>query len=427
MNVELGVNIQLGITVKDIEIDRNAGHVVTTDSGKIRCKWLVDASGFNTLLGRKFNLIEPFERHPVSSRWGRFRNTSTPSSLGNNSWRERVNYMNRFLSTTHFMYKGYWFWVIPIDEVTFSIGIVWRHDLADIDIKSCDEFEAFINKHKGLSEVLGDSYEIVDYHGLKNMARIAKQFYSPDRWFLTGMSAGFLDPLFSSGSAFIAEQNKMIVDLIATDKAALDYEFKNKAACYDAHSHWWLDNFLLHICGNYHGSFDLHDFLFDFLLADYFGLILPAAMTSNWGYDPSVEYGDGRAYSIKLNEMIETGVSKKVHSLQHQLSEFIDSKCGIFANNANQFSPVSSDKDYMKYSRSRGKKLIGESIPEIQKSMLINAYQRALIKMAEISDVFYSTEDLIDVSIEATERNMRLIDAFSRLTESFETTAVNQN
>jgi hypothetical protein len=81
----------------------------------------------------------------------------------------------------------------------------------------------------------------------------------------------------------------------------------------------------------------------------------------------------------------------------------------------------------MKYSRSRGKKLIGESIPEIQKSMLINAYQRALIKMAEISDVFYSTEDLIDVSIEATERNMRLIDAFSRLTESFETTAVNQN
>lgn len=102
---------------------------------------------------------------------------------------------------------------------------------------------------------------------------MADQFYSTDRWFLTGMSAAFLDPLFSSGSAFLSDANRMILDLIETDMAGDADTLRNKTIAYNAHSRWWLENFLLHITGDSRGSYDLMRQLFEPLLMDYFGLI----------------------------------------------------------------------------------------------------------------------------------------------------------
>lgn len=125
MNMEAGIQVMLGCTVTGIQLDREAGHAVTlADGRRLRSRWLVDAAGLNAPLGNQLGLVKPIREHPISSRWMRVRHANVIDDMGSEAWRLRMNYNSRFLSTVHFMYDGYWFWMIPLDEEVFSLGLV---------------------------------------------------------------------------------------------------------------------------------------------------------------------------------------------------------------------------------------------------------------------------------------------------------------
>lgn len=383
MNLKSGIEVHLNCAAQDIELDRDGGHTVTTSDGRtIRCKWLVDAAGLHAPVARKLDLIKPVTHHPVSSRWARVRHAQLLDFLGDDAWRERMNYNSRFLSTVHFMYEGYWFWMIPLDEEVCSIGIVWHHEKADIDIKGEQEFVEFMQRHTALAEVLGDRFEILDYSGMKLMSRMSEQFYSTDRWFLTGMSAAFLDPLFSSGSAFLSDANRMILDLIETDMAGDQEALRNKTVAYNAHSRWWLENFLLHITGNYHGSYDLMRQLFEPLLMDYFGLILPVSMQRQWGYVPGQAQDPAELRQMK-RAMIDQGPAMLVHQINDQLAEFLKEREGVFSRNAGEFFDLKITRDYIKNSLMRGRTICPDTIAKLHGEMLTLSVNMAIRRMSE--------------------------------------------
>lgn len=415
MNVEAGINVLMNCAAKDIVLDAAGGHVVETSDGrKIRCKWLVDAAGMNAPLARKLDLVQPNLDHPISTRWARFKNTNVIDMVGDDAWREKVNYNSRFKSTVHFMYDGYWFWHIPLEEDVYSIGVVWHHDKAPLDIKNADELVAFMRSHKAIDQVMGEKCEVLDFGGLKNMSRISKQFYSNERWFLTGMAAAFLDPLFSSGSAYLTEANRMIVDLIETDMAGDMQAHKQKVTCYNAHSRWWLDNFLLHIKGNYHGSYDLLRQLFEPLLMDYFGLILPFAMMKQWGYEPGVDYGDGSELRKMKNMMVEHGPAARVHHITDELEHFLAEREGIFSRNSGQFFDLKITRGYNRHSLTRGKSLTPMAIEELHKEMLELSATMALRRMA--ASTGRTLQDaMLALGVKAVlEQNTSLRDAFDQ-------------
>lgn len=415
MNIKSGINVILDCAAKEITLDSASGHSVVTSDGKIiRSKWLVDAAGFNAPVARKLDLVKPIEDHVISSRWGRFKNINIIDHLGTQEWRERVNFNSRFPSTTHFMYKGYWFWVIPLEEDLYSIGVVWRHDLVDLQIKGENDFVQFMRSHQALSELLGESFEVVDYHGLKNMSRVADQFYSADRWFLTGMSAAFIDPLFSAGSAFLSDSNRMIMDLIETDMAGDQKALKNKVACYNAHSRWWLDNFMLHIKGNYHGSYDLMRSLFEPMLMDFFGLILPFSMMKQWGYDPSVDYGDGNALRKQKAMMIEQGAAVRVHKITNELSIFLQQHEGLFINNKDHYFDLKITKNYNRHSLSRGRTLSPMAIEELHREMLELSVSLAFTRMAQSTQKHIKDEILMMAVKAVLDHGASLVEAFDQ-------------
>jgi len=284
MNDTIGVITERGVAATNVEIgDCNIMHTVQTAIGSIyKCKWLIDASGFSGILSRQLRDVEKLEKHPVSSAWMRIKNIHDIDDLGDDSWKQRVHFTNRSLSTNHFMYRGYWIWLIPLDAETYSIGVVWHHNKANLSIKNQHELEQFLLSHKWARELFGSNYEMVDFGAMKNMARIAKTIFSKQRWFRTGMAAGFIDPLFSSGSAWLTDINRMIVDIIQSDSQGEQQEAERKVAGYDFYAHWWYDNFLLHITGNYHGNYELHKVLFKTLLMDYFGIVMPASVSEYW-------------------------------------------------------------------------------------------------------------------------------------------------
>lgn len=126
-----------------------------------------------------------------------------------------MRYTSRHLSTLHFLYPGYWVWVIPLRGGLSSIGVVG--DPAQLDgISDAQGLLTFLRRHAELA-ALHESAKPVDFLRYRNLPCATKQFFSSDRWGLTGESASFADPVYSPGGDFIALANDFIVDLIRRD------------------------------------------------------------------------------------------------------------------------------------------------------------------------------------------------------------------
>lgn len=225
MNTRMGIDVRLGVRVlgsgtdlaTHIRLDGKRGHEVDTSDGTIKCSWLVDCTGRSSPLVQMLDLAaEP--GHPAGSYWARYRRANNIDELASDRWRDRINHTERWTSTNHFMYRGYWIWVIPVTNDMISLGVTFRHDLAPMSFKSGAELEAFFRTHKAIDEILGGQAEAVDFFALKQIARISKQHYSEDRWALAGMSGTFLDPIGSTGCWLYAEANKMIGWMIDAER-----------------------------------------------------------------------------------------------------------------------------------------------------------------------------------------------------------------
>lgn len=402
-----GVDVRMGVTVKDIELDREGGHTVVASDGTYKCRWLVDASGFAAPLGRKLGIVKPIEGHPISSYWGRFKNVADLDLLGSKEWRARTQYVTRSLATTHFMYGGYWIWLIPLDSETFSIGVTARHDMTDVEIKGEEEFVEFLRTHKCMRQLL-EHAELADYHQMKNMSRRADRFFSEDRWFLTGIAAAFLDPLLSPGSAWLADANRMIGDLIATDMAGDEKAYRTQVKALNIYANFWLDNFFLHIKGHYHACYDRQRVYFEQLLMQWFGIILPTSMTESWGYTPGMTDDDIAALEAKTKMMMEQNSIVKIDHLIEEFQAFLKARNLEYANNRGQWFDIEIGDQNMRNTRTRGAHLCPENIMEIERKMVVVTIKHALRRMAQIENVSYDEPHLDEVARAMADEHLTL-------------------
>src|SRR5262249_47974573 len=94
----------------------------------IACRWLLDATGRATFLGRRLGLIERNHEHPTAALWGRWQGVRHIDDLAARSPSNglaRKNLSSRRLATNHYIGFGYWVWAIPLGSGETSIGIVW--------------------------------------------------------------------------------------------------------------------------------------------------------------------------------------------------------------------------------------------------------------------------------------------------------------
>ncbi len=263
MNRADGVEVLMGTGLAGppadaIAIDRDRGHIVRTTAGPIRCRWLVDAAGRASPLAHKLDLVEDETRHPSSSYWARFRNTRTIDDLGPDAWRRRNNYTLRQFSTNHMMYRGYWWWLIPLSEDVISIGVETDRRLEPRKCKNVDDLVAWMKEHRWGRDVLGDRYEALDFMAFALTARRAKQYYSRDRWFLTGMSGLVIDALYSTTGITTAFSNRLVGELIRTDRSGDSARFERQLHHFNIFMRMRYEGFLSSI-SNYdrHGSFEV--------------------------------------------------------------------------------------------------------------------------------------------------------------------------
>jgi flavin-dependent dehydrogenase len=161
---------------------------IDTDQGRYRCRYLVDATGRNALMGRKHRGISRIEN------LGRF---AVYSHFGNLNHGEEAEELLRTGNIYVPVVDIGWIWIIPLSGRRLSVGLVVQKERP----KDCDVEELY-RRYLAQSPLLGRLLEGASQDApIRTEADFSysnRQRYGL-RYACCGDAAGFLDPVFSSG------------------------------------------------------------------------------------------------------------------------------------------------------------------------------------------------------------------------------------
>lgn len=225
--VAAGAELRRPVRVREIEVG-SFDHQVTLEvagGGRetVRCRWLIDASGRATVLGKKLGLIDRNELHPTAAIWARFRGVRHIDDIAARGPLHFAsgNISSRRLATNHYMGRGSWTWVIPLGNGETSVGVVFDKRLLDLHERPDREaaFLEFLNANAALRELLdGAELRREDLRFYSHLPYVTRQ-YAGDGWALVGDAAAFLDPYYSPGMDHIAFSVEATLELVRAERA----------------------------------------------------------------------------------------------------------------------------------------------------------------------------------------------------------------
>ncbi len=220
-NTADGVLVRTGVRVTDVELGSGGAlhrFVAGGEEGSERCesRWLIDAAGRASIIARLKGLRVAESEHAIAAVWGRFTGVEDLDNAGSTAFRARVRHSSRMLSTVHFCYPGYWIWFIPLREGIVSVGVVGEKAAIDASCRTKTGFLAFLQSHRAVATLIARA-ELVDLGSYGHLPYATRQYFSADRWGMTGEAASFADPFYSPGSDYIALENDFLTDLVRRD------------------------------------------------------------------------------------------------------------------------------------------------------------------------------------------------------------------
>ena len=193
-----GVHVVEGWRVTEVEFPARGGVVARAraEDGQeyqLQAKFLVDASGRDTLLANKFATKVSNKHHHSAAVFGHFTGARRlpGRAVGNISL---------------FWFDHGWFWFIPLLDGTTSVGAVCHADF--IKSRRTDVttfFKSVIAMSPALSDRLRDAELTGPATATGNYSYKSNRISGPG-YLMVGDAYGFIDPVFSSG-VFIAMQS----------------------------------------------------------------------------------------------------------------------------------------------------------------------------------------------------------------------------
>ncbi len=202
-----GVDIVFETSLVDITFDGSISLSTVEDKhgnrSQVRAKFVIDASGYGRVLPRLLHLNKPSQLNPHSAIFSHVEDINRPEGI------EGTQISFDVLDTE------VWLWVIPFSNGRTSLGIV--ADTAFIEqLKGDAGTTEALKKAISLSDFYvkrfaNTTFEFEPVH-LKNYSAAVTKMYG-EGFALTGNSAEFLDPVFSSGVCFATESGILAAKL----------------------------------------------------------------------------------------------------------------------------------------------------------------------------------------------------------------------
>ncbi len=182
---EKGAEVREETSVDQIDFARDEVRL-TTSAGEVRAKYVIDASGRNSIIGAKFKLKKNYNHLQKFSVFAHYDGVVRPEGR-DGTLTKMVRALDR------------WFWIIPLSETRTSIGVVLD---ADVFKKAKLSPEEFLEQAIAEQPVLMQRMQLAERVSPVNVAAdfsYRSSHLTGDRWMLAGDAAGFIDPVFSSG------------------------------------------------------------------------------------------------------------------------------------------------------------------------------------------------------------------------------------
>ena len=183
---EAGAVVRTSCAIESIDRLDDGDVRVRTNQGPVRARWMIDASGQATTLGRELGQrrFHSFLRNVAY--FEHFEGVIRPSGRGQNCFGLTI------------LDEG-WFWMIPLDDTRTSVGFVARESLhRALDVAPEDRLQWAIARTPVLRERMANARGPKKNRVISDFTYRCDPFAGPG-FFLIGDAAAFLDPVWSTG------------------------------------------------------------------------------------------------------------------------------------------------------------------------------------------------------------------------------------
>jgi flavin-dependent dehydrogenase len=196
-----GAEVRYGQTVTAVDLsgDETCLSVKDEASGaerEVRCRFLLDASGYGRVLPQLLDLERPSDFPVRAALFTHVRDNLAGKAFD----REKI------LITVHPENQDIWYWLIPFSDGTASVGVVIRPELL-----AAYQLWALIGEGGDLADLLCDAEALRPVGQLTGYSTDVTQLCS-DRFALLGNAGEFLDPVFSSGVTIALKSADLVVE-----------------------------------------------------------------------------------------------------------------------------------------------------------------------------------------------------------------------
>ncbi len=195
---DAGAEVRTECPLRSIVSHGYDGVEAVTDSGTIRARWMIDASGQASTLGREFGTRRYHSFLRNVAYFDHFEGVKRPSGEAQGCFGLTI------------MDEG-WFWLIPLDDTRTSVGFVARESLhRNLDVPPEDRFWWAVERTPVLAERMANARGPSTNRVISDFTYRCDPFAGPG-FFLIGDAAAFLDPVWSTG---------LTMGLLAAEQAA---------------------------------------------------------------------------------------------------------------------------------------------------------------------------------------------------------------
>ncbi len=205
---ELGADVRL--ETKATALHETAGGVQCRLSGAggdgmetLDVRWVLDAGGRDNV--HTFGRFSDFDPPPCPRR----------IAIYNHFYGMRRPPGREGGDTVVVRLRDGWFWVIPIDAVRTSVGLVMGLDaFKALESKPAEAFARVVSETTNLRGLMADARAALEFQVTSDYSFFRRDLASA-RIVRLGDSAGFIDPIFSSGVYVALWSSKAAVEMIA--------------------------------------------------------------------------------------------------------------------------------------------------------------------------------------------------------------------
>ncbi|HFE46733.1 MAG TPA: halogenase [Nannocystis exedens] len=220
--VRYGADLEERVEIREVEFGEVV-RVVLADGSVRHAQFIVDGSGYNSVLAQKLGLRDPEPRLQTRSRviFTHMRGVQPYDCIAAKRSAYRLTRTPFHQTTLHHVFDGGWIWVIPFDNhpraihQECSVGLCL--DLGKFPARGLDaeqEFWQVVRAFPGIAGHFEGATATRQWVSTGRLQYTSSAVTGP-RWCLLPHAASFVDPLFSSGlSLSIGAINLLAQELI---------------------------------------------------------------------------------------------------------------------------------------------------------------------------------------------------------------------